>query len=231
MWMCAPTPFAMITHGDSSIKEFTDLRGKRVMSRYSGNLTFGRVMDLYLEAEGMAIEDVKHIAFTGWKDGASALKEKRIDAFIHPFATEAIPSWLQEMSLEIPVRLFAVNEKKIDFLVNKYKYLSKSKLPGKIFGATVNNTDLIAASPYNGVFCRTDLPEDLVYAVMKAVFDHLDEIYPYHKIVKEWTDNPLYPGVVPYHPGVIRYWKEKGRWTQELENLQRRLFADVGESK
>lgn len=231
MWMCAPTPFAMVTHGDSGIKTFADLKGKRVMSRYSGNLTFGKVMDLFLEAEGMTIEDVKHIAFTGWKDGASALKEKRIAAFIHPLPSEGMPSWLQELSLEIPARLFTIDEKKIDFLLDKYKFLVKCKLTAKDYGVTIYNNDLIAVSPYNAVFCRADLPEDLVYAVMKAVFDHLEEIYPYHKLVKEWTDNPLYPGVVPYNPGVIQYWKEKGRWSVELDKLQRGLLIEVGATR
>jgi len=231
MWMGAPTPFAMIIHADSGIKTFTDLKGKRVMSRYSGNLTFGRVMDLFLEAEGMAIEDVKHIAFTGWKDGTSALKEKRIDTFIHPFPTSGMPSWIQELSLEIPVRLVTVQEKKLDSLLTKYRFLSKCSLSAKDYGPIIYNKDLMAVSPYNAVFCRADLPEDLVFAVMKAVFDHLEEIYPLHKLVKEWTDDPLYPGVVPYSPGVIRYWKEKGRWTGELDNLQKQFLIEVGESK
>ena len=231
MWMAATTPFAMITHADSGIKTFAALKGKRVMSRYSGNLMFGRVMDLFLEAEGMEIEDVKHIAFTGWKDGAAALKEKRIDAFIHPFPSAGIPSWIQELSLEIPVRLFTVEDEKLDSLLNKYKFLSKCSLSAKDYGPIIYNKDLIAVSPYNAIFCRADLPEDLVYAVMKAVFDHLEEIYPLHKTVKEWTDNPLFPGVVPYNPGVIRYWKEKGRWTAELDSLQKGLLIEVGESK
>jgi len=81
------------------------------------------------------------------------------------------------------------------------------------------------------MFCRADLPDDLVYAVMKAVFDHLNELYPYHKDVKEWTDNPLRPAVVPYHPGVIQYWKEKGRWTVEMDKLQRQLLTEVGASR
>lgn len=71
------TPFAMVTHNDLKIKSISDLKGKKVMSRYSGNLTFGKMLELFLEAEGIPNEDIKHISFTGWKDGAAALKEKR----------------------------------------------------------------------------------------------------------------------------------------------------------
>ncbi len=231
LWMGTVAPLAMVTHNDLGIKAFSDLKGKKVMSRYSGNLTFGKVMDLFLEGEGMPNEDIKHIAFTGWKDGASALKEKRIAAFIHPMPSEGMPSWLKELSFEIPARLFSVDEKKIDLLANKYKYVTKCKLSAKDYGDITYNKDLVTISPYNSMFCRADLPDDLVYAVMKAVFDHLNELYPYHKDVKEWTDNPLYPAVVPYHPGVVQYWKEKGRWTVEMDKLQRQLLTEVGASR
>ena len=231
LWMGVVAPLAMVAHSDSGIKTFSDLKGKKVMSRYSGNLTFGKVMDLFMEAEGMPIEEINHISFTGWKDGASALKEKRIAAFIHPMPSEGMPSWLKELSFEIPVRLFSVDEKKIDLLVNKYKYATKCKLSAKDYGVITFNKDLITLSPFNSMFCRADLTDDLVYAVMQAVFDHLNELYPYHKDVKEWTDNPLYPAIVPYHPGVIQFWKEKGRWTGEMDKLQRQLLTEVGASK
>ncbi|OGQ01260.1 MAG: hypothetical protein A2026_01025 [Deltaproteobacteria bacterium RBG_19FT_COMBO_46_12] len=231
LWMGTVAPLAMVTHNDLGIKTFADLKGKKVMSKYSGNLTFGKVMDLFLEGEGMPNEDINHIAFTGWKDGATALKEKRIAAFIHPMPSEGMPSWLKELSFEIPVRLFSIEEKKIDFLANKYKYVTKCKLSAKDYGDITYNKDLVTISPYNSMFCRADLPDDLVYAVMKAVFDHLSELYPYHKDVKEWTDNPLYPAVVPYHPGVIQYWREKGRWTVEMDKLQRQLLTEVGASR
>jgi len=231
LWMGTVAPLAMITHNDLGIKTFADLKGKKVMSRYSGNLTFGKVMDLFMEAEGMPIDDIKHISFTGWKDGASALKEKRIAAFIHPMPSEGMPSWLKELSFEIPARLFSIEEKKIDVLANKYKYVTKCKLSAKDYGEITYNKDLVTISPYNSMFCRADLPDDLVYAVMNAVFDHLNELYPYHKDVKEWTENPLYPAVVPYHPGVIQYWKEKGKWTGEMDKLQKQLLIEVGASR
>jgi len=229
LWMGAVAPFAMVTHADFGIRSFTDLKGKKVMSRYSGNLTFGKMMDLFLEAEGT--ENIKPIAFTGWKDGASALKGKRIAAFIHPMPGEGMPSWLKELSLEISVRLFSIEERKINFLANKYQYVTKCKLSAKDYGDITYNKDLATVSPFNSMFCRADLPDDLVFAVMKAVFDHLNELYPYHKDVKEWTDHPLHPAVVPYHPGVIQFWKEKGRWTTEMERLQRQLLTEVGASR
>jgi hypothetical protein len=33
------------------------------------------------------------------------------------------------------------------------------------------------------------------------------------------------------HPGVIKYWKEKGRWTQALQDRQDRLLKELGVSR
>ena len=226
----AVSPMAMVTYDGSGVKSFKDLNGKVVMDRYSGNLTFESTMRVFMEAEGMAENDVKHTAFAGWKDGSSALKEKRIAAFIHPMPSQGMPAWLKELSMQIQVRLFSVDEKKLDAIQEKYKFMKKCTLAASDYGPITYDKDLPTVSPYNSMFCRTDLPEDLVYEVMKAVFDHLPELYPFHKDVKEWTDNPLYPGVLPYHSGVIKYWKEKGKWTQEHEKLQKQLLAEVGAS-
>jgi len=231
MWMGTVAPFAMIARADSDIGTVAELRGRKVMGIYPGNMSFTKIMDLFLESEGMTRNDIKDISFTGWKEGSAAVKEKRVAAFIHPMPSEGMAGWLKQVSMEAKLRLFAVDEDKIDAIVKKYPYLMKCKLYAKYYGDMTLNKDLVTMSPVNSMFCRSDLPESLVYSVMKTVFDHLDELYPYHKDVKSWTDNPLYPAVVPYHPGVIKYWKEKGRWTPELDALQKKLLAEVGASK
>ncbi len=154
VWMGTVAPLAMITYEGSGVKSFQDLKGKRVMDRYSGNLTFESTMNIFMEAEGMAEGDVKHTAFTGWKDGTSALTEKRIAAFIHPYPSDGMPSWLKELSMEIQVRLFSVDEKKIDAIQKKYRFMKRCVLSAKDYGPITYNKDLPTISPFNSMFCR-----------------------------------------------------------------------------
>ena len=62
------------------------------------------------------------------------------------------------------------------------------------------------------VVTSADVPEEIVYAVVKAVFDNLDDFKKQHpafanldpkKMIKDGISAPL-------HPGAVKYYKEKG---------------------
>ena len=73
------------------------------------------------------------------------------------------------------------------------------------------------------------LLEDLVYKVMKVIFNHVDELLPVHPILRVWVENPLSMNpVLPYHAGAIKYYKEKRMWTEALENRQKQLLVELG---
>jgi TRAP-type uncharacterized transport system substrate-binding protein len=79
--------------------------------------------------------------------------------------------------------------------------------------------------------CQGGLPDDLVYRVMKAIFDNLPELHSYTPMAKIWTENPLVAPVIPYHVGAIKYYKEKKMWTEASENKQKQLLTELGVSK
>jgi len=66
--------------------------------------------------------------------------------------------------------------------------------------------------------------------VIKAVFEHLHELTLLTPVARIWMGDPLSSAVLPYHPGAIKYYKEKKLWTDDLEKKQRHLLAEVGMS-
>ena len=64
---------------------------------------------------------------------------------------------------------------------------------------------------YNFAIANKDVADDLVYAVVKAVLENNPQMIKGHAASKEtlvqnWNRN----GFLPFHPGAIRYFKEKG---------------------
>jgi TRAP transporter TAXI family solute receptor len=70
------------------------------------------------------------------------------------------------------------------------------------------------------------VPEDTVYKVAKTILENGELFKTYHHQAKDWTlANALSNFQQPFHPGSIRYFKEKGAWTAEHEKHQKELMA------
>jgi TRAP transporter TAXI family solute receptor len=223
-------PFCFVTRRDANIKSVSDLKGKKVMCLYPGNPAFTKGADLHFEAVGMSRKDVQVISFSGHEEGDMALKERRISAYIHPMPITSVMPYLQELGFDVPIRLLAAPKDKLDAILPKYPYFRQDTVPAKIYGDLVDQKDMVSIGVAETMVTQTALPEELVYKVMKAIFEHLPELTQYTPITKIWTGDPLASAVLPYHPGAIRFYKEKKLWTDDLEKKQQQLLAEVGRS-
>ena len=64
---------------------------------------------------------------------------------------------------------------------------------------------------WNVMICQRSLDEDLVYGLVKALFEHNDYLVKIHPSASYTTaENAVSYSPIPLHPGTIRYLKEKG---------------------
>lgn len=75
---------------------------------------------------------------------------------------------------------------------------------------------------------RAELPDDAVYQMVKALWENYKEFAPIHPLLKEWTPERFVSkeARIPYHPGAVKFYKERGAWTSEMEKLQTALLAE-----
>ena len=67
------------------------------------------------------------------------------------------------------------------------------------------------ASSMAMMVARADLEEDIVYAVVKATYEDLEQVKKAHAKFKGIDVNKALVGMsVPLHPGAERYYKEQG---------------------
>ena len=79
----------------------------------------------------------------------------------------------------------------------------------------------------NYLVSRTDVSDDVVYAVVEALWDNYQELGEIHPGLRLWTSDRFVIDdfLVPYHDGAIRFYKEQGLWTDAMEALQQELLA------
>ncbi len=91
--------------------------------------------------------------------------------------------------------------------------------------AVVEDTCFIAYDNYLAV--GKNVPDGVVEAVLKALWDNVEKLPPLHPIFKEWTRAQAAAADVtaPYHPAAVRFYKERGVWKPEMDQAQQKLLS------
>jgi hypothetical protein len=214
LWAMYPNYLHIVTRSDSGVKTIYDLRGKRVSTGAPGS---GTEVEALLLLQVLGIDPAKDFAKwerLGAAESANALRDGAIDAY---FWSGGLPtSSVVELAAALKQRgvslvLIEVPDEVATQFFAKFPGLaSKSVVPKTIYGTDKDVQTLVF---WNMFVCHKDMPEDLAYQITKTVFDRLDILQKSIAAAKDTNlQNALlyYGGTIPYHPGALRYYREKG---------------------
>ena len=202
-----PEPFTVVARADSGIKSFADLKGKRVNIGNPGSGQRG-TMEVVMEAVGWSKDDFALASELKSAEQSQALCDNKIDAMVftvgHPSGS------IQEATTSCDSVIVSVTGEAIDKLVNDNPYYRTATIPGGMYRG---NPDDVQTFGVGATFVTsTRVPEDTVYAVVKAVFEGFDQFKKLHpafgvlqkeQMVKDGLSAPL-------HDGAAKYYKEAG---------------------
>jgi hypothetical protein len=201
-----PELFTLVTRQDANIKSFADLKGKRMNIGDPGSGTRATT-ELVMVATGIRKEDLRLATELKFVEMAPALCDNKIDAFSfvagHPNAI------FQEAATTCASSIATVTGPGIDKLVKDNPFYAKANIPGKMYKGTDN------PQPSFGVLATmvasADLPEQTAYIITKALFDNFDDFRKLHPAVANIVKEQMLEGnTVPFHPGALKYFREKG---------------------
>jgi len=203
-------PFTIVARKDSNIVKFDDIKGKRVNIGNPGS-GMRATMELLMQKKGMKLSDFKEATELKASDQAQALCDNKIDVMIY---TAGHPNGaIQEVTTSCDARLVAVEGKDIDDLIKEYPFYTYTVIPGGMYAGNPNDVKTFGVKAT--FVTMADVPDDVIYQVVKAVFDNFDNFKTLHpvfstldpvKMIREGNTAPL-------HNGAIKYYKEKG-WLQ-----------------
>lgn len=199
----------------SGIKTVADFKGKRV----NGNAPYSPITTLIattmLEVYGLTPQDTDWVVIEQM-DQVPAIKEGRVDVEIFPVGVS-----FQDMQRE-GAYIVVIDEEHLRQIANKVPGTFPAVMPKGLYDLPENTPALGYIAT---MIAREGLSEEAAYRVVKAILDHPEDIKGAHVAAQQWVlANALKILPLPMHAGAVRYYREKGVWTTELEARQQELL-------
>jgi TRAP transporter TAXI family solute receptor len=202
-----PEPFTVVARADSGIKNFQDLKGKRVNIGNPGSGQRG-TMEVVMEKMGWTKDDFKLASELKSAEQSKALCDNKIDAIVftvgHPSGS------IKEATTSCDSVIVNVEGTEIDALVEENDYYRTATIPGGMYRG--NDTDAKTFGVGATFVTSAAVPEEVIYVVVKSVFENFDDfkkLHPAFAVLKK--EEMVKDGLsAPLHDGAAKYYKEAG---------------------
>lgn len=204
-----PNRMHVVTVEGTGIGKMADLKGKRVSTGSGGSAT--EVMAFrVIEAAGLDKDRDMRRERLGVAESVNALKDRKIDAFfwVGGLPTAAVTDLANSPGNKIKLidhtdLVAAMNKKYGNLYV-------EDRIPKETYkGMDADNKQ---ATVMNLLVAHQNMDEKTAYNIVKAVFEHRDELIRVHKEAANFKieNQKAAATPIPYHPGAIKYYAEKG---------------------
>ena len=202
-----PEPFTVVARSDSGIKTFADLAGKRVNIGNPGSGQRG-TMEVVMATLGWDKSTFALASELKSAEQSQALCDNKIDAMVftvgHPSGS------IKEATTSCDSVLVPVTGPEIDKLVSENAYYRKAIIPSGMYRGSDEDVETFGVGAT--FVTSADVPDDVVYVVVKAVFDDFDQFKKLHPAFENLKPEEMIKDGLsaPLHDGAVRYYKEKG---------------------
>jgi len=200
-------PATLVVRGDSGIKEFADLKGKRVNVGQPGSGTVA-TYDVIAEAYGQKRSDLKLAAELKSSEMGQALCDNKIDAY---FILVGHPAGLiKETTTTCDAKIANIHGPAVTKLVDDNPFYRYASVPADMY--TGNPTAAKTMGVGATFVSSTKVSEEVIYEVVKAVFENFDDFRKLHPAFKNLKKTEMVSASLsaPLHDGAKKYYKEAG---------------------
>jgi TRAP transporter TAXI family solute receptor len=197
------TPFHVVALRRSGISNIEHLNGKSVGVGPRGG-TPGTYWPLIFRALNVT---PSRIGFGSGADMIGQVADGLLDAFAFA-AGVPIPSF-SEIETTNEVTIFGFTEAQMDTVVKALPELSKGTIAAGTYRSVQGPINILGV--YNFAIGHKDLPEDLVYEIVKSIMTQNAALVQAISTAKETVpENVTKNSFLPFHPGAARWFRENG---------------------
>jgi uncharacterized protein len=197
------TPFQLLVFQESNIRSPADMAGKRI-----GVGPRGGTSATYFPEIFNTLKVTATFVFGEWSDLAAQMNARTIDV-LAVGAGVPFPSFI-ELEAKNRVRYVTFSRENIDALERAIPELSPSRVPAGTYPSLLRDYQTLGL--FNFAVAHADLPADLVYNIVRVVFEKHEEMMEVHASAAATVPaNMARNEFLPLHPGAIRYYRQIGR--------------------
>jgi TRAP transporter TAXI family solute receptor len=199
-----PNYIQIVASADSGIKTLADLKGKRVAvgAPKSGTELNARAI---FKGAGMTYQDFGKVEYLPFGESVELLKNRQLDATLISAglgvaAIRDLATAVKIVIVTIPADIVAK--------IGDAAY-QPAAVPANTYDGQGAEVQTIAIR--NFLATHEGVPADAVYAMTKAMFDHLGDLQAAHAAAKGISKEAAAMGMpLPLHPGAEKYYREAG---------------------
>ena len=204
-------PMHIVTLARTGIVRFADLRGHVVSIQPpgSGSEVVARRM---LAAAGLVPGRDLVAEHLGPAQATDALKDGKIDAWFNSSGVP-MPAVVELAATAGPEMRLVPSDELLPALQGRYGAAQYPRvvIPARTYAGQEHDVPTVGVATL--LVVDEKMGEQLAYEITRAVFDHRDELAAIHPAAKALSPERAATGSpVPYHPGAIRLFRERGVW-------------------
>jgi TRAP transporter TAXI family solute receptor len=199
----------IVTTEGKGIQKVSDLKGRRIATGAPGSNTEVIAIRI-LEAYGLNPDKDVTRERLSISESAGALKDRKIDAFLWVGGLPAAAVTDLAATPGIKIKLLDHSDAVAKIREKYGPFYVIGVIPAKTYPGQDRDVQICAV--WNLVVCNERMKENIAYDIIKALYDHKPELLMSHSDVKYLSLESQAGGgsPIPFHPGVLRYLKEKG---------------------
>lgn len=190
---------------DGSIQTVADLKGKSVSVGDAGSGTEFNAKQI-LGAYGLTFDDIT-VVNASFADSADSLKDGKIDA---AFVVAGAPTTaVVDLATMKDVHLVQLDAEHIAALQEDYNFYTETIIPAGTYNGIEEDSTTVSVRAT--LVCYTELSEEAIYELTKALFENQEALAQGHAKFELLNLEDAVKGIsVPFHPGAIKYYEEQG---------------------
>jgi len=200
-----PNLLQVVTLKKYGITDIEQVKGKNISSGSPGSGT-NFMAETVFKALGIPLDSYKdsRLSFT---ESANALRDGTIEVGV--WSVGPGTSSILDLATTHDIHIISFTPEQQKKILAANAEYSSVDLAGGVYRGVDQAVPTIGV--WNVMICQKSLPTDMVYQLVKTLYEHKDYLVKIHPSAAYTTpENAVKYSPIPLHPGTIKYLKEKG---------------------